>query len=125
MAEQSLLSVQHSSAVQRLSTSESPWRRAWRRFRRHKLAMVGVLFLGVLILAALAAPIVAGRDPLAMNPRQAMAAPSADHWLGTDLAGRDIWARLIYGSRVSLAVGLVAVSISLAITLILGTLAGY
>jgi len=87
--------------------------------------MASVLFLGVLILVALAAPLVAGRDPIEMNPRQAMAAPSADHWLGTDLAGRDIWARLIYGSRVSLAVGLVAVSISLAITLLLGTLAGY
>jgi peptide/nickel transport system permease protein len=100
----------------RLTVGESLQVRAWRRFRRHKMAMIGLAFLSVLILMALAAPLVVGH---------AMAAPSVDHPLGTDLAGRDIWARLVYGTRVSLAVGLVSVSISLAITLVLGTLAGY
>ena len=90
------------------------------------MAMIGLFFLSLLILSALAAPlVVGGQDPTAMNARNSMAAPSADHLLGTDLAGRDIWARLVYGSRVSLAVGLVSVSISLAITLVLGTLSGY
>lgn len=125
MAQQSLVAVRPNSTEIRLTAGETPGRRAWRRFRRHKLAMAGVAFLGVLILAAVAAPLVAGRDPIEMDARHAMAAPTADHLLGTDLAGRDIWARLIFGARVSLAVGLVSVSISMAITLVLGTLAGY
>ena len=110
----------------RRTAGESLRSRAWRRFRRHKMAMVGLFFVGLLILTALAAPlVVGGQDPTAMNARNSMAAPGPDHLLGTDLAGRDIWARLVYGSRVSLAVGLVSVSISLAITLVLGTLSGY
>lgn len=125
MTQQSLLLAGHNAALPRTKAGESLRLRAWRRFRRHKLAMASLIFLGIMIAVALAAPLVAGNDPLAMNPRQAMAAPSMDHPLGTDLAGRDIWARLIYGTRVSLAVGLVSVSISLAITLLLGTLAGY
>lgn len=125
MGEQSLVITDPRLAARRLSAGESLQMRAWRRFRRHRLAMVGLAFLALLILLALAAPLVAGHDPIAMDPRNAMAAPSADHPLGTDLAGRDIWARLVYGTRVSLAVGLVSVSISLAITLLLGTLAGY
>ena len=125
MSEQSLSLPARSAGQRRLREGESLQARAWRRFRRHRMAMIGLVFLGVLIIAALAAPIVAGRDPLAMDARNAMAAPSAEHFLGTDLAGRDIWARLVYGTRVSLAVGLVSVSISLLITLVLGTLAGY
>ena len=125
MAEQSLPISGAKDAPARLSVGESLQARAWRRFRRHKMAMVGLTFLALLIVIALAAPLVAGRDPIAMDARNSMAAPTADHPLGTDLAGRDIWARLVYGTRVSLAVGLVSVSISLAITLVLGTLAGY
>ena len=87
--------------------------------------MAGTIFLALLILVAIAAPIVAGQDPTKMDPRQSMNPPTAEHILGTDVAGRDIWARLVFGARVSLAVGLVAVSISMAISLVLGTLSGY
>lgn len=125
MAQQTLLAGGVGALQTPLATGESPWARGWRRFRRHKMAMVSVVFLALMVLAALAAPVVAGKDPLAMDPRNSMAAPSSEHPLGTDLAGRDIWARLVYGARVSLAVGIVAVSISLAITLVLGTAAGY
>lgn len=125
MSEQSLAITGPDLTLKERVRSETPWARAWRRFRRHRMAMVGLGFLTLLIVTALAAPVVAGRDPVAMDARNAMAAPSADHRLGTDLAGRDIWARLVYGTRVSLAVGLVSVSISLAITLVLGSLAGY
>jgi peptide/nickel transport system permease protein len=125
MSEQSLAIAGPDLTLKERVRSETPWARAWRRFRRHRMAMVGLGFLTLLIVTALAAPVVAGRDPVAMDARNSMAAPSADHRLGTDLAGRDIWARLVYGTRVSLAVGLVSVSISLAITLVLGSLAGY
>ncbi len=99
MTQQSLLLAGHNPALPRTKTGESLSLRAWRRFRRHKLAMASIIFLGVMIVAALAAPLVAGSDPLKMDPRQTMAAPSIDHPLGTDLAGRDIWARLVYGTR--------------------------
>jgi len=125
MAEQSLLSLRSSATLRGNAGGESLGQRAWRRFRRHRLAMIGIVFLGVMILVAVTAPLVVNHDPLKMDPRRSMAAPTAEHLLGTDIAGRDILARLIYGSRVSLAVGLVSVSISLAITLVLGTLAGY
>lgn len=84
-----------------------------------------MIFLALMILVAIAAPIVAGQDPVKMDPRQSMHAPSGSHILGTDVAGRDIWARLVYGTRVSLAVGMVAVSISITISIILGTLSGF
>ncbi len=125
MAEQSLLTLRPATTLRANTGGESLGQRAWRRFRRHRLAMIGIIFLCLMILLALAAPLVVGHDPLAMDPRNSMKGPSGEHWLGTDIAGRDILARLIYGSRVSLAVGLVSVSISLAITLVLGTLAGY
>jgi peptide/nickel transport system permease protein len=125
MAQEASLYLKSQATPGRLPAGESPWARAWRRFRRHKMAMVGIIFLAVLILIALAAPIVAGKDPTKMDPRQSMQPPTADHLLGTDVAGRDIWARLVFGARVSLAVGLVAVSISMTISLVLGTLSGY
>jgi len=125
MSEQSLAITGPDLTLKARVGSETPTARAWRRFRRHRMAMVGLGFLALLVVTALAAPVVAGRDPIAMDARNSMAVPDADHWLGTDLAGRDIWARLVYGTRVSLAVGLVSVSISLAITLVLGSLAGY
>jgi peptide/nickel transport system permease protein len=125
MAKQASLYLKSQATMGRLPAGESPWSRAWRRFRRHKMAMAGIIFLALLILIAVAAPIVAGHDPTKMDPRQSMKAPTTEHILGTDVAGRDIWARLVYGARVSLSVGLVAVSISIAITLLLGTLAGF
>jgi peptide/nickel transport system permease protein len=125
MAQQASLLLKAQAAPGRLPSGETPWSRAWRRFRRHKMAMAGVIFLALLIVGTIAAPVVIGLDPTKMDPRQSMKPPSAEHILGTDVAGRDIWARLVFGARVSLAVGLVSVSISIAISLILGTLSGF
>ena len=106
---------------------ESPRARAWRRFRRHRLAMLGLTYLVIICLAAIAAPLVTGgRDPMEIHPgKNSWGAPSWEFFLGGDQLGRDIWARLIYGSRVSLAVGIVSMSIAVAISLLLGTLSGY
>ena len=120
-----LVSDSTDTSETRVTAGASLRARAWRRFRRHKLAMVGLVYIVLVTLMALAAPLLVGHDPTKINPRNSYSAPSADHPLGTDLAGRDVWARLVYGTRVSLAVGLVSVSISLAITMVLGTLAGY
>ncbi len=99
--------------------------RFWRRLTRHKLGMVGLGMLVILVIAAVFAPIVAGIDPVVMDLKMKNKPPSAEHILGTDAIGRDVWARLVYGARVSLSVGLVAVGIYTSIALILGSISGY
>ena len=80
----------------------SPTRRALRRFVRNKLAVLGVLILFVVIVASVFAPFFAGLDPSAIDLSSVLNAPSRDHLLGTDQAGRDVLARVLYGGRVSL-----------------------
>jgi peptide/nickel transport system permease protein len=87
--------------------------------------MIGLGMLVILVIAAVFAPIVAGVDPVAMDLKLKNKPPSAEHILGTDAIGRDVWARLVYGARVSLSVGLVAVGIYTSIALVLGSISGY
>lgn len=98
----------------------------WRRFRKNRLAVAGLIFLGVVILAAIFADLIApygfAERPL---PRTYRAGPSAEHWFGTDAIGRDLFSRIIYGARVSLKVGILATSLSLTIGILLGAVAGY
>jgi len=84
--------------------------------------LVAVLFLGFL---AAAAPLVAPYDPAQFDSSRMYLEPSGEHWFGTDGAGRDVFSRMVYGTRVSLAVGFVAVGISVVIGVLLGALAGY
>jgi len=104
---------------------DTPGRRAMRRFFRHKLAMVGLAIIVVLALLAIAAPLVAPYPFEEQDHTQSNAPPSPAHILGTDRYGRDVLSRLIYGGRVSLSVGLVAVGIYELIAIVLGSLAGY
>ena len=97
----------------------------WRRFRRHRLAMGGLLFVTVVTLAALVAPTVSPYDPYAMRLPDARLAPSLTHPLGTDNLGRDILTRVLVGGRVSIAVALAAVAISSGLGTLLGVIAGY
>ena len=115
-----------SDALQRrMPLSASPARQALRRFRRSLLALVGVVLLTVLALAAVFAPLVARHDPNAIDLGAMSEGPSLQHWLGTDQTGRDTFARVVYGGRVSLAIGVVAAGISLVIGATLGAVAGY
>jgi peptide/nickel transport system permease protein len=98
---------------------------AWARFSRHRLALFGLAVLVLLGLAALFAPVLAGYDPNRGDLTQLRAAPSAKHLLGTDSAGRDVVARLLYGARISMLVGIVSVSISALIGTFIGLQAGY
>jgi ABC-type dipeptide/oligopeptide/nickel transport system permease subunit len=105
------------------------WGDVWYRLRHNKLAMVGLAIIIILFLVAIFAPLLAPYDPLdqmeVRTPGGTKQPPSAKHWLGTDQLGRDILSRLIYGSRVSVEVGIVAVLISLLIGLFFGAISGY
>jgi peptide/nickel transport system permease protein len=104
---------------------ESPGRRALRRFFRHRLAMFGLAVLVIMAVLAIAAPLVAPYAYYEQDLARFREGPSAAHWLGTDSFGRDVLSRLIYGARVSLSVGLIAVGVYEMIAIILGSIAGY
>ena len=104
--------------------SVSPWAEAWRRFKRHRLAYLSLFVLGAMVLAVLIGPLVykVGINDIDFKAR--LAAPSAAHLLGTDDLGRDILARMLYGGRISLAVGLAAMLMAITVGLIIGAIAG-
>lgn len=95
-----------------------------RRFKQHHLATVSLVILAVLVVAALLAPIIAPYNPDEIVGGFSKA-PTAEHWLGTDQIGRDVLSRLLYATRISLLVGVLATSISTVIGVILGLIAGY
>ncbi|MBA3274521.1 MAG: ABC transporter permease [Chloroflexia bacterium] len=105
--------------------SRTPSRRTLHRFLSHRLAVIGAAILVVMVIGAVFAPVFAPYDPNAINLLRTSHAPDAQNWLGTDAVGRDILSRLLYGARISLSVGVVAVAIYLAIGFVLGALAGY
>jgi peptide/nickel transport system permease protein len=94
------------------------------RFFQHKLAVIGLVIITLFVLMAIFAPVIAPQDPLEVG-YEFEAKPSSEHLLGTDQVGRDVLSRLIYASRISLSVGLGAVSIYVVIGTILGAIAGY
>jgi peptide/nickel transport system permease protein len=104
---------------------ERPWRRAWRRLATRKAALAGLAVVLFFIALAVLAPLVAPYDPLATDWLQVRKAPSAAHWFGTDDIGRDVLARIVWGSRSSLLAGLVSVSLALAAGVPLGLVSGY
>jgi peptide/nickel transport system permease protein len=104
---------------------ERPWRLALRRLARRRMALVGLAVVAFFIVVALAAPLVAPYDPLATDWRAVRKPPSTLHVFGTDELGRDVLARLIWGTRASLMAGLVSVSIAVAVAVPLGLVSGY
>ncbi len=97
----------------------------WRALRRNRLALAGGVVVVALALLALLAPVISPRDPNRLDVKRILDAPSKTHPLGTDQLGRDVLSRMLYGARVSLAVGFVSVGIAAAIGIVLGSLAGY
>jgi len=95
-----------------------------RRFFKHKFAVIGIIIFSLIVLVSLAAPLLAPYNPYEIH-EEFGASPSFEHILGTDLVGRDLLSRLIYACRVSLAVGIGAVSIYVVIGVTLGAVAGY
>jgi peptide/nickel transport system permease protein len=111
-------------ALGKAIASVSPWAEAWRRFKRHRLAYWSLWVLGVLILAVLIGPLfykVAIND---IDFKARLVGPTAGHLLGTDDLGRDLLARMLYGGRISLAVGFAAMLMAITVGVIIGAVAG-
>ena len=98
---------------------------AWSRFRKNKLALVSFVFLAVVILFAIFAPMFSSYTYDGMDYTQINAHPSAAHWFGTDKFGRDIFVRIMYGARISLSVGVAAAILNLVIGVTYGVICGY
>jgi len=101
------------------------WRRSLRKFKRHKTGIIGGLILLIYIITAVFAPYISKFDPIAQNLSERLQPPSWKHLLGTDYAGRDIFSRIIYGTRISLTIGFVSVLLALIFGTILGVTSGY
>lgn len=98
---------------------------AFRRLRRDRFAMFGLIVIGLLILATLAAPLVAPHDPVEMHVDDSLQGPSTRYVLGTDEMGRDLLSRIIFGCRTSLSVGIISVGLALIVGTVLGLVSGY
>ncbi|MDD4836057.1 MAG: ABC transporter permease [Synergistales bacterium] len=104
---------------------KNPWLEVFRRLKKNRLAMLGLVVVLLLIGTSVFAPVIAPYSYEDQDLLAAFESPSKAHWFGTDEFGRDIFSRIVYGSRISLQVGLVAVSFSIMIGGFLGALAGY
>jgi peptide/nickel transport system permease protein len=99
--------------------------RSLKAWYRNGTLVAGLVIVGLLVLAAVLAPLLTPYDPIEQDLQNALLSPSGDHWLGTDKYGRDVLTRLLYGARVDLRIGFLAVLIPFVIGSVLGALAGY
>jgi len=111
--------------IQEAEKGTSLWADAWLRLKKNKLAFWGMLIILVLIVLAILPPWVAPYGYEEQNLDLGPTGPSMAHWFGTDIFGRDLLTRVMYGGRVSLAVGIIATSVALVIGVAWGTIAGY
>jgi peptide/nickel transport system permease protein len=115
------------------ATATIPRQPAWRQrlgararwLRRHPIILAGLLLLGAMLLIALASPLFATHDPIRVNPLERLRPPGAEHWFGTDHLGRDVYSRVIYGSRISLLVGFTVALLSTVLGLAIGLVTGF
>jgi len=123
------MSVAEIEAVEiQLEAPTGLWREAWRRMLHNPGAIVGMVFIAVLIISAVFAPLIAPHDPLAQGLNDGLLRaenPSRDYWFGLDRLGRDQFSRVVYGARFTLLIGLVAVGIGLSVGLVIGAVAGF
>ena len=109
----------------KLETGTSLWQDAWLRLSKNKLAMFGLCVLVIISVIAILTPWIAPYSYSDQNLDLGATPPSAEHWLGTDILGRDMLTRIMYGSRISLMVGLLATLVALSIGVLWGTISGY
>ena len=116
---------QHQLSTGRPVQERSLWADAWRRLIRNRLAVGGLVVIGIFLLLALFGRLLTPYDFLAQDLTQQLKPPSADHWLGTDALGRDILSRLLYGARTAAIVAMTTTAISLFLGVLIGTTAGF
>ena len=108
-----------------LSPARAMLKSTLRAFNTNKTSWVGLVIFVIVVLAAIFAPWIAPLDPLDQNVMLRLKPPSEDNWLGTDYYGRDIYARLVYGARISLIIGLASTALSMVIGSAIGMIAGW
>jgi oligopeptide transport system permease protein len=111
--------------LSKIPKGSSLWKNGMRRFFKNRIAVVGCIFLGVLAILSLCAPLIAPFSFEAQDLSLGAIGPNAVHWLGTDILGRDLFTRILYGGRISLMVGLCATGVSVLIGVTYGAIAGY
>jgi peptide/nickel transport system permease protein len=104
---------------------EGIWSSARFLARRYPLGAIGAVIMAIFIFAALFAPFLTVYDPLSTNSAMSLARPSTVHWLGCDFMGRDVYSRIVYGARISLAVGCGSMTLGVSIGVVIGLLSGY
>ena len=120
------MSRKKKTVIHTLPANKSMWGLMAFRFKKNKLAMLGLFIIALLILAVLLAPVYVDYDLVyTQNMADRFLSPCAEHWFGTDQLGRDLFARIVYGGRVSLFTGLGSVAIGLVMGILVGGLAGY
>lgn len=109
------------------SRKKGLWREAWIRMRRNKASIVGMVIMGTIILLAIFADVIANYNDVAIKVNMAirLQGPSLQHIFGTDELGRDLFARIIHGARISLSIGFVSELVALALGMLLGAVSGY
>jgi peptide/nickel transport system permease protein len=110
--------------LSKATASVSPWAEAWRRFKRHRLAYWSLWLLGLMVMAVLVGPLFYKVGINDVDLQATLARPSWKHPMGTDDLGRDILARVLYGGRISLAVGLAAMLTAVLVGVVIGAIAG-
>src|SRR5699024_836691 len=112
-------------AIPETTKTSRTWRFLLGFAKRNPLATVAAMILILIIVSAVAAPVLAPGDPANMMPADRLQSPADAGWLGTDVFGRDVLSRILYGTRISLGVGVVSVLVASAIGTLLGLIAGY
>jgi peptide/nickel transport system permease protein len=125
MAERAAPEQEHLDELGRERAIRGGFRDFWRRFSRNRLAVVGIAVLILMYVVAIAAPVISQHEPNRIFLGNRFASPSTTHWLGTDETGRDVFTRLIYGSRISLTVGLIATTLALLLGSVVGGTGGF
>jgi len=101
------------------------WKLYLEKLLKNKLAKIGILIIVALILTAIFSPLISTHNPIEGNILERLQSPSKNHFLGTDEMGRDVFSRMIYGTRISISIGIIAVGISVIVGTFLGLIAGY
>jgi peptide/nickel transport system permease protein len=121
-----LTTIDHDAELLRAGARvHGPWSAAAFLLRRYPLGAAGAVIVAIFILAALFAGAVAPFDPVATNARASLAPPGTVHWLGADFMGRDVYSRIVYGARISLAVAVGATVLGCVAGVVIGLMSGY